>query len=115
MKALRGAWLDLFRPMEQHSHPVPTALAMGKDVVIRLTAFLSVLLVMALWEAWAPRRNLTTPRGRRWAANLSIVVLDAVTIRLLFAAGAVGAAIVAVDRGWGLLNQRVNTLRPFDQ
>ncbi len=78
---------------------------MGKDVVIRLTAFCSVLCVMALWEVWAPRRRLTASKSRRWAANLAIVVLDAFTIRLLFAAGAVGAAILAVDRGWGLLNQ----------
>ncbi|BFU94061.1 MAG: sterol desaturase [Nitrospira sp.] len=78
---------------------------MKTDVLIRLTAFLSVFSVMALWELLAPRRRLTTPKGRRWAANLTIVVLDAVIIRLLFAAGAVGAAIVAADRGWGLLNQ----------
>ena len=77
---------------------------MGKDLLIRLTAFLSVLSIMTLWELWAPRRSLTTPKGRRWAANLSIVVLDAMIIRLLFAAGAVGAAILAADRGWGLLN-----------
>jgi sterol desaturase/sphingolipid hydroxylase (fatty acid hydroxylase superfamily) len=77
---------------------------MGKDLLIRLTAFLSVLSIMTLWELWALRRSLTTPKGRRWAANLSIVVLDAMIIRLLFAAGAVGAAILAADRGWGLLN-----------
>jgi hypothetical protein len=73
---------------------------MGKDVLIRLTVFLSVLSIMTLWELWAPRRSLTTPKGRRWAANLSIVVLDAMIIRLLFAAGAVGAAILAANRGW---------------
>lgn len=78
---------------------------MKTDMLIRLTAFLSVFSAMALWELWAPRRRLTTPKGRRWAGNLTIVVLDAVIIRLLFAAGAVGAAIFAADRGWGLLNQ----------
>jgi len=78
---------------------------MKTDVLIRLTAFLSVFSVMALWELLAPRRRLTTPKGRRWAANFTIVVLDAVIIRLLFAAGAVGAAIFAADHGWGLLNQ----------
>jgi sterol desaturase/sphingolipid hydroxylase (fatty acid hydroxylase superfamily) len=78
---------------------------MKTDMLIRLTAFLSVFSVMALWELLTPRRRLTTPKGRRWAANLTIVVLDAVIIRLLFAAGAVGAAIFAADRGWGLLNQ----------
>jgi sterol desaturase/sphingolipid hydroxylase (fatty acid hydroxylase superfamily) len=78
---------------------------MKTDLLIRLTAFLSVLSVMALWEIWAPRRSLSTSKGRRWAANLSIVVLDALIIRLFFATGAVGAAIFAADKGWGLLNQ----------
>ena len=78
---------------------------MKTEVFIRLTAFLSVLGVMALWEVWAPRRRLGTTKVGRWAANFSIVVLDAVTIRLFFAAGAVGAAVLAADRGWGLLNQ----------
>ena len=63
---------------------------MTSAVLIRLTAFLSVLTVMALWEVWAPRRRLTTGKGRRWAANLSIIALDAAIIRFLFAAGAVG-------------------------
>jgi sterol desaturase/sphingolipid hydroxylase (fatty acid hydroxylase superfamily) len=78
---------------------------MSTDAVIRVTVFFSVLTVMALWEFLAPRRGLTTGKARRWVANISIVVLDAVTVRLLFAAGAVGGAVVAADRGWGLLNQ----------
>lgn len=78
---------------------------MTRDVLIRLTAFLSVLTVMALWEVLAPRRGLTTAKAKRWVTNLSIVVLGAVTIRLLFGAGAVGGALVATDKGWGLLNQ----------
>jgi sterol desaturase/sphingolipid hydroxylase (fatty acid hydroxylase superfamily) len=78
---------------------------MTSDVLIRLTAFLSVLTVMALWEVWAPRRRLTTGKGRRWAANLSIIALDAAIIRFLFAAGAVGAAVMAHDKEWGVLNQ----------
>jgi sterol desaturase/sphingolipid hydroxylase (fatty acid hydroxylase superfamily) len=41
----------------------------------------------------------------RWVANFSIVVLDSVIVRLLFAAGAVGAAILATERNWGILNQ----------
>ncbi|MDF0676925.1 MAG: sterol desaturase family protein [Nitrospira sp.] len=78
---------------------------MKTDIFVRLTAFLSVFIAMALWEVWAPRRRLSTTKVGRWAANFSIVVLDAATIRLFFAAGAVGAAILAADRGWGLLNQ----------
>src|SRR5574341_1028240 len=78
--------------------------AMTAEMMIRLSAFITVLGLMASWEVLAPRRRLTTPRVRRWAANLGVVFLDAVVIRLLFAAGAIGAAILAAERNWGVLN-----------
>ncbi len=59
---------------------------------------------MASWELLAPRRPLSTAKLGRWAANLSIVALDSIIIRLIFAAGVVGAALVAAERGWGILN-----------
>ncbi len=74
------------------------------EVVIRLSAFMGVLGLMASWELLAPRRLLSTAKFGRWAANLSIVAVDSVIIRLLFAAGAVGAALVASERNWGALN-----------
>jgi hypothetical protein len=66
---------------------------MNIDVVIRLSAFISVLGLMASWEVLAPRRPLSTGKVGRWVANLSIVALDSIVIRLIFAAGAVGAAL----------------------
>ena len=77
---------------------------MTSDVVIRLSAFLGVLGLMASWEVFAPRRRLSTAKLRRWAANLWVVALDSVIVRLLFAGGAVGAALVAAERDWGVLN-----------
>jgi sterol desaturase/sphingolipid hydroxylase (fatty acid hydroxylase superfamily) len=77
---------------------------MNTDVLIRLSAFVGVLGMMALWERRAPRRPLTTAKIRRWVANLSIVVLDSIIVRLLFAAGAVGAAMLGAERNWGVLN-----------
>jgi sterol desaturase/sphingolipid hydroxylase (fatty acid hydroxylase superfamily) len=78
---------------------------MNADLFIRMSAFLGVLVMMTLWEISAPRRRLSTPRGSRWFANISVVVLDSVIIRLLFAAGAVGMAILAAEQHWGILNQ----------
>lgn len=78
---------------------------MNSDVVIRITAFLGILGLMALWETAAPRRRLYSPKGSRWFANLSVVVLDSVIVRLLFATGAVGIAVLAGERNWGILNQ----------
>jgi sterol desaturase/sphingolipid hydroxylase (fatty acid hydroxylase superfamily) len=59
---------------------------------------------MAGWEVVAPRRRLTTPQLPRWVANLSVVALNAVVIRLLFASGAMGMATLSTQGGWGLLN-----------
>ena len=78
---------------------------MDSELVIRMSAFLGVLALMALWEIGAPRRSLSTPRGPRWFANITVVVLDSVIVRLLFVAGAVGMAMLAADRNWGILNQ----------
>lgn len=77
---------------------------MKLDLVFRLSAFLGVLGLMALWEVLAPRRHLSTTKFPRWAANLSIVALDSVIIRLLFGAGALGAALVVSERDWGVWN-----------
>jgi len=75
--------------------------------VIRLGCFAGVLAAMALWETLAPRRRLATAKSVRWFSNLGLVVLDTVAVRLLIPLGAVGAALLAKERGWGLLNNVV--------
>ena len=75
------------------------------EPAVRLGAFLGVFAVMALWELVDPRRQLTTAKGARWFANLGITIMDTVVVRLLFPAAAVGMAVVAAERGWGVLNQ----------
>jgi sterol desaturase/sphingolipid hydroxylase (fatty acid hydroxylase superfamily) len=77
---------------------------MSPDVVVRLSAFVGVLGLVALWEIYVPRRRSNTSKRRRWIANLSVVVLDSVIVRLLFSAGAVGVALLATERNWGVLN-----------
>ena len=77
---------------------------MKLDVVLRLSAFIGVLGLMASWELLAPKRGLSTAKIARWAANLSIVALDSAIIRFLFGAGAIGAALMAGEREWGVLN-----------
>jgi sterol desaturase/sphingolipid hydroxylase (fatty acid hydroxylase superfamily) len=74
------------------------------ESLIRLGCFGSVLLLMALWEALAPRRRLTVRRPGRWASNLGLVALNALALRFLVPLGAVGTALLAHERGWGLLN-----------
>lgn len=77
---------------------------LAAEPTIRLAAFLGVLVTMALWEVAAPRRRREIPRVIRWTNNLALVVLDTVILRLTFPIVAVGLAVVAEERGWGLFN-----------
>ena len=77
---------------------------MDFDISIRLLAFFSVFGFMASWEARAPRRQLSALKLKRWVANLSVALLNTVAIRIVLASGAVGAAMVAEEQGWGILN-----------
>jgi sterol desaturase/sphingolipid hydroxylase (fatty acid hydroxylase superfamily) len=74
------------------------------ELFIRIGAALGVFAAMALWELFAPRRAMSVGRARRWPGNLGILVLDALLVRLLIPVAAVGMAVIAAQRGWGLLN-----------
>ncbi|HET8760397.1 MAG TPA: sterol desaturase family protein [Nitrospiria bacterium] len=80
------------------------AAMMSQEPLIRLASFFGIFALMAVWELTAPRRPLTAPRGRRWPVNLSIVVLNTLTVRLLFSTTAVGMAALAAQNQWGVLN-----------
>jgi sterol desaturase/sphingolipid hydroxylase (fatty acid hydroxylase superfamily) len=77
---------------------------LGNEGTVRLTAFLSVLALMVLWELVAERKERSQGRPGRWFANLGISVLDSVIARLVLPVAAVGVANIVADRGWGLLN-----------
>jgi sterol desaturase/sphingolipid hydroxylase (fatty acid hydroxylase superfamily) len=76
---------------------------LAHEPMIRLGAFAGILALMALWELWAPRRHQVIGRLRRWPSNLGIVVLNTLLVRLAFPSAAVGLALLAESRGWGLL------------
>jgi len=73
------------------------------DSVVRLIIFFSVLLMMALAEYLAPRRTLNMGY-QRWPANLLMVGLDVLIVRIILPAGAIGAAWWAHEHGFGLFN-----------
>ena len=77
---------------------------LATEATIRLVIFLGVLAAMALWEVAAPRRRRDIPRVIRWTNNLALVVVDTIILRLSFPILAVGLAVMAEDRGWGLFN-----------
>ena len=74
------------------------------EPTIRLSAFLGVLIAMALWEVAAPRRRREIPRLLRWTNNLGVVIVDTLLVRLTFPIVAVGIALLSQERGWGLFN-----------
>ena len=77
---------------------------LGHEPLIRLSVFAGIFAAMAAWEVLAPRREQKLARGTRWPSNIGIVVLDTVLVRLLVPTTAVGLALVAEARGWGLMH-----------
>jgi sterol desaturase/sphingolipid hydroxylase (fatty acid hydroxylase superfamily) len=74
------------------------------EVAIRLVFFFGIFAIVAAWELVAPRRPLTTSKTVRWFSNLGITFLNPAVVRLVFPILAVGVALLAQERGWGLFN-----------
>ncbi|MDP3861128.1 MAG: sterol desaturase family protein [Phaeovulum sp.] len=81
-----------------------TEFLLAHESTLRLAIFLGVLALMAVWELAAPRRRQEIPRLLRWSNNLGLVVVDTLVLRFTFPVLAVGLALMAEARGWGLLN-----------
>jgi sterol desaturase/sphingolipid hydroxylase (fatty acid hydroxylase superfamily) len=72
---------------------------------IRLSAFVLVLAGMLVWEAVAARRALALPRRARWPANLALVLVGTLVVRLVVPLTLVEAATWAAGRGVGVFWQ----------
>src|ERR1022692_2261606 len=72
------------------------------EIAVRVGGSAAVFATMALWEWFAPRRHLTAGRRPRWPGNLGILAIDIIAVRLLVPTAAVGVALIAAERGWGL-------------
>ena len=72
------------------------------EIIVRIGGAALVFSVMALWEWGAPRRRLAAGRKPRWPGNLGILAIDILAVRLLAPVTAVGAALIATSKGWGL-------------
>lgn len=61
--------------------------------------------IAAAWlEVFYARRSLATPRWRRWLPNLSFALINSLIGMLAAPVGALAAAILAVEQGWGVLH-----------
>jgi sterol desaturase/sphingolipid hydroxylase (fatty acid hydroxylase superfamily) len=82
---------------------MPLDALIGYEAQLRLGLFLGGFLTLAVWEVLAPRRALVMPKVKRWVANLGILIINAIAVRAIAPAAAVGIALFAEQRGIGLL------------
>jgi len=79
--------------------------AIDNEAGLRLGCFVAIFAVMLVWELIRPRRVLTVSRRNRWPANLGLLAINTLLLRLLFPAAAVGLAFSMSDLQWGLFNR----------
>lgn len=75
------------------------------EPLIRSGCFLAVFVILALGESLLPRRPRSVRRRLRWPSNLAVAGLNALLLRAVFPATAVGLALAGTQHGWGLLNR----------
>ena len=76
----------------------------SNEPVLRFGFFLGVFLLMAVWEILAPRRERVASRKIRWTGNFGVVLISTLLVRFLIPTAAVGLAMIADERGWGLFH-----------
>lgn len=76
------------------------------EPLLRLVAFVTIFAAMALFELASPRllrdEMAGALRSRRWFANLGVLVVSSIVLRLVFPLAAVGTALFAEAHGIGL-------------
>jgi sterol desaturase/sphingolipid hydroxylase (fatty acid hydroxylase superfamily) len=76
---------------------------MEHELLIRLGFFFGIFATVAFFETRYPRRPVSH-KVMRWFSNLGLIVFNALIVRLLFPAAAVGMALVADAGQWGLFH-----------
>lgn len=77
---------------------------MHNEALIRVVFFAGVFVIVAALEVLAPRRIRTAWKSRRWVSNLTLIALNPLSVRLVFPILPVGAALLASEQNWGVLN-----------
>jgi sterol desaturase/sphingolipid hydroxylase (fatty acid hydroxylase superfamily) len=69
---------------------------------LQYALYFGLLAALGAVEAFAPRRDGPAGRGRRWPSNFGLTALNVVVLGALPLSG-LAVAVVAQQRGWGLL------------
>ena len=72
---------------------------------IRLVVFLSLLFVLLLVERVRPKRVSELLRSTRWPANIGLLLIGALLVRVTLPVVAVAVSLFAQQQQFGLLNQ----------
>lgn len=73
------------------------------EIAVRLGSATALFAALALWEWQAPRRSLAVGRRGRWFGNIGMLAVGHALVRLVMPVAEVGAALLAAEKGWGLL------------
>lgn len=74
------------------------------DSTVRLSVFISVLLICVAIEAVLPCKQRTQQRTRRWFTNMSLVVIGSIVVRFMGIFTALSVAVWAEKHHWGLFS-----------
>ena len=78
--------------------------SLNAEVLVRLSSFVGLFALFAVWELVTPRRARQHSKSVRWLNNLAIMVLNGLIVRLGIPLAAVGTAVAAQNQSLGLLN-----------
>lgn len=72
--------------------------------LFRILSFITMLVVMGIWESAAPRRLASVSRVLRWKNNLALVVFNTLAVKIIFPLSAAGLSLQLVKHDIGLIN-----------
>ena len=73
----------------------------------RWTAFVTTFVVVAAWESFQPRRELSSPAERRWRNHGALLLVTAIVNTSVLRIGPVALAVMVSGSRFGILNKPV--------
>lgn len=76
---------------------------LNNAMLLRLTAFLTILIALAIIETYRPKRQLTLPRLMRWKHNIAVAVFNNIILKITMPLFAIDAALYSQTHQIGVL------------